>query len=126
MRLLLDEMHAPVVAAELRRLGHDVIAVKERAEMAGSADAELLRVAASDQRAVVTENVKDFAALHKSFLATGNVHAGIVFTHARRFPRRADDYVQTLVTALAAFLSEHDSALDYAWSFVWWLERAAS
>lgn len=125
MKLLLDEMHAPAVAAELRRLGHDVIAVKERAELIGFPDADLWRVATVDRRVIVTENVKDFAALHKAATAAGQPHAGVIFTHSRRFPRGAGSHLQTLVAALAAFLSEHGAALDGAESFVWWLERAA-
>ena len=124
MRLLLDEMHAPAVAAELRRLGHDVVAVKERSELIGLPDAGLLLAATSDERAVVTENVKDFAALHKTAVAAAQRHSGVIFTHSRRFPRGAGDHVQTLVQALAAFLTERAAALGDAESFVWWLENA--
>ena len=35
MKLLLDEMHAPAVAARLRDRGHDAVAVKERADLIG-------------------------------------------------------------------------------------------
>lgn len=126
MKLLLDEMHAPAVAVALRRLGHEALAVKERAEFTGLADPDLLRVAAADQRAIVTENIKDFAALHKESTIAGQPHAGLIFTHSRRFPRGAGDHVRTLVASLAAFLSEHEAALDDAESFVWWLERAES
>ncbi len=64
-------MHAPAVAAELRLLGHDVVAVKERSELVGLPDAELFITAISDGRAIVTENVKDFAALYKPNIAAG-------------------------------------------------------
>ena len=43
MKLLLDEMHAPRVAARLRERGHDAVAVKERAELIGMSDEDLLR-----------------------------------------------------------------------------------
>lgn len=124
MKLLLDEMHAPAVAVELRRLGYDVVAVKERSELVGLADADPLRAAAADRRAIVTENVKDFAALHQSGTASGQPHAGLLFTHPRRFPRGAGDHVQTLVSALAEFLPEQAAVLDDAESFIWWLDRA--
>ena len=124
MKLLLDEMHAPAVAVELRRLGHDVVAVKERPELVGLADADLLGAAAADQRAIVTENVKDFAVLHQTSTAAGQSHWGLLFTHARRFPRGAGDHVQTLVNALAEFLSEQAAVLGDAESFIWWLDRA--
>ncbi len=123
MRLLLDEMHAPAVAVELRRLGHDVLAVKERGEWTGLPDSELLLTAASDERAIVTENVKDFASLHKSITAAVQRHAGVVFTHSRRFPRGAGDYVPELAEALDMFLREHAAAFGEAEPFIWWLER---
>ena len=123
MRLLLDEMHAPAVAVELRRLGHNVLAVKERGEWTGLPDSELLLAAAAEERAIVTENVKDFAALHKSITAAGQRHAGVVFTHSRRFPRGAGDYVQELAEALDSFLREHAAAFGESEPFIWWLER---
>ncbi len=124
MKLLLDEMHGPAVAVGLRRLGHDVVAVKERPELVGLADADLLRAASADRRAIVTENVKDFAALHQASTASGQPHTGLLFTHPRRFPRGVGDHVQTLVNALAEFLSEQAAVLGDAASFIWWLDRA--
>ncbi len=124
MKLLLDEMHAPAAAVGLRRLGHDVVAVKERPELVGLADADLLRAAAADRRAIVTENVKDFVALHLTGTASGRSHAGLLFTHPRRFPRGAGDHVHTLVNALVEFLSEQAAVFGDAESFIWWLDRA--
>lgn len=124
MKLLLDEMHAPRVAARLRDRGHDAVAVKERAELIGMSDEDLLRAATSDERAVVTENVKDFAPLHQHFAAAGQQHSGLIFTHPRRFPRSAPEHVRVLVDALGAFLVEHGPMLDDVESFVWWLEPA--
>ena len=124
MKLLLDEMHAPAVAVELRRLGHDVVAVKERPELVGLADSDLLAVAGADRRVIVTENVKDFAALHKTGTVAGRSHWGLLFTHPRRCPRGAGDHVQSLVNALAEFLSEQAAVLGEAESLIWWLDRA--
>jgi len=124
VRLLLDEMHAPRVAARLRDRGHDAVAVKECAELVGMSDEDLLRVAAADERAVVTENVKDFAPLHQLIAAAGQRHSGLIFTHPRRFPRSAPDHVRVLADALGAFLVEHGPMLEDVGSFVWWLELA--
>ena len=124
MRLLLDEMHTPAVAAALRLRGHDVVAVKERAELEGLPDRDLLRAATLDGRAVVTENIKDFASLHKTSLSLGQPHTGLVFTLSNRFPRSAGHHVQVLVDALEELLSEQAAVLDGAESFVWWLEPA--
>lgn len=124
MRLLLDEMHAPAVAARMRDRGHDAAAVKERADLIGLPDEELLRAATADHRAVVTENVKDFAALHRRISASGQRHSGLVFTHSRRFPRSARNHVRVLADALAVLLDEHGAMLGDVESFIWWLERA--
>lgn len=123
MKLLLDEMHSPKVAALLRHWGHDAVAVKERPDLIGLPDADLLRAATADGRAVATENVKDFAVVHRRILSAGQRHCGLVFTDARRFPRSARNCVPVLADALAALLSEHGFTLDEVESFVWWLER---
>ena len=122
MRLLLDEMHAPRVAARLRERAHDAVAVKECAELIGMSDEDLLRAATVDTRAVVTENVKDFASLHQHLAAAGQQHAGLIFAHPRRFPRSAPNHVQALADALGAFLVEHGPPLEDVGAFVWWLE----
>ena len=124
VKLLLDEMHAPSAAALLRDLGHDAVAVKERADLIGFPDEDLLRASTAEGRAVVTENVKDFAVLHRRITAEGRRHMGLVFTHPRRFPRAGRNHVRVLAEALAMFLSQRGSTLSDAESFVWWLERA--
>ena len=124
MKLLLDEMHAPAVAARLRASGHNAVAVKERPEMIGLPDRELLVLASAEGRALVTENVKDFAALHTSTLVAGERHAGLVFTHPRRFPRHARNHVAVLADALAQFVEANARRLRDVESFVWWLEAA--
>ena len=124
MKLLLDEMHAPTVAGRLRYRGHDAIAVKERADLIGLTDEDLLRAATADGRSIVTENVKDFAALHRSISAAGHQHSGLIFTRPRRFPRSAGNHASVLADSLALFLDEHGAMLDEVESFVWWLEPA--
>lgn len=123
MKLLLDEMYAPAVAALLRDWGHDAIAVTERADLVGMPDEDLVRIATSDDRAVVTENIRDFAGLNLRFSVRGQPHSGLIFALSRRFPRSAQNYVQVLADALASFLSEHGAMLDGVESFVWWLQR---
>lgn len=118
-------MHSPAVAVELRARGLDAIAVKERPDLVGRSDSDLFTVAVDEDLVIVTENVKDFAALHQQSTARGELAAGLVFTHSGRFSRAARSYVSTLSQALAAFLAEHGPGLDDTESFVWWLERAA-
>ena len=59
---LVDEMFPPAVAALLReKYGHDAVHVCE-AGLAGAEDAQVAAAARAEGRAVVTENVADFAA----------------------------------------------------------------
>ena len=124
MKLLLDEMHASKIAAWLRDRGHNAIAVKERVDLIGLADEELLQVATAGGRSLVTENVKDFAALDRRISAAGRQHAGLIFTRPHRFPRSAGNHASVLADSLALLLDEHGATLDEVGSFVWWLERA--
>ncbi|MDE0492783.1 MAG: DUF5615 family PIN-like protein [Acidimicrobiaceae bacterium] len=124
MKLLLDEMYAPGVAALLRDWGHDAVAVKERADLKGLPDRDLVLAATAEGRAVVTENGRDFAALGQRISAAGQRHSGLILASARRFPRTAPNHGRVLADALAALLSERGAMLDGIESFVWWLERA--
>ena len=123
LKLLLDEMHSPAVAATLRGEGFDVVAVKERPDLIGSPDLDLMTAAGREGRVIVTENVKDFAPLQRELAVAGETPASVVFTHPGKFPRSARSCVATLSRALSAFLTRHASELDVESSFVWWLER---
>ena len=85
-RLLLDEMLAPAIAEQLRKAGADAVAVSERAELWQSTDAALLELAATESRVLVTDNVKDFRALEKAWLAQGQLHAGLIYIHSKAYP----------------------------------------
>lgn len=82
VRLLLDEMYPPKLADTLRDKGHDVIAIAASVEFVGSDDATVLDIATGDGRCLVTENVRDFA-----MLVRHTSHGGVLFVHARRWPR---------------------------------------
>lgn len=109
MRLLLDEMISPRIARELRDHGHDVQAVKrDRPDLASRGDRELIRTMATERRAIVTNDIADFQAIHDQLLAAGGEHYGIIFTFDATMPRSRDatpHWVQTL----AALLAEHTS-----------------
>lgn len=61
MRLLLDAMWPPAAAQHLRdELAHDAVHVSE-VGLRAVADSEVATTARSEQRALVTENVADFA-----------------------------------------------------------------
>ncbi|MCI0586900.1 MAG: DUF5615 family PIN-like protein [Planctomycetes bacterium] len=78
-RLLLDEHLHTRLAPVLRSRGYDVVTVSE-AGRSGSSDEDNLRWAARGGRTIATFNAPDFVALHRSFLARGEDHAGIVLS----------------------------------------------
>jgi predicted nuclease of predicted toxin-antitoxin system len=121
VRLLLDEMFSPQLARALRERGHDVVAVGERADLSGPPDAEVLTAATSEKRAMLTEDVADYAALAREYARRGESHHGIVLTSAARFTRRRAG-LGRLVRALDAFLSEQP-ATDALRDETRWLER---
>jgi len=116
---LLDEHHDRAVASKLRERGHDAIAVTERDELMALPDLELLMVAASERRAIVTENVHDFAVAHRWYFDSGMRHYGIIFTERRRY-RRSRASPGILVQALADFLDAHPGEDDLC-DQVYWL-----
>lgn len=118
MKLLLDEMHAPVIADHLQRESFDVVAVAASPSLRGRSDHDLLIHAAADQRALITENVADFMPLATQWAGAGRVHAGLVFTNPQRYNRAALAYPGDLVTALRQFLIDQPIAGE---SWIWWL-----
>jgi len=97
------------VADRLRDLDHDVEAAADDALLRALPDDELLRHAAGSDRAVVTENARDFDRLIRTWAAAGEHHRGVVFTSPRRFHRGSSAYPQNLITALSAILGNPPS-----------------
>ena len=103
MKLLLDEHYSPDIARRLRATGHDVVSVKERKDLTGLPDAELLRRMADEKRTLLTNNVADFLALADQAILTDEGHGGLLFTSDRSMPRRKDAiglFVRVLDTCL--------------------------
>ncbi len=105
MRLLLDVHHSRHAAERLRDEGHDVVAAADDQTLRDAADEELLSLASIDNRALVTENVKDFDRLVRQRAESGTHHGGVIFTSPRRFHRGSSAYPDNLVKALGAFLA---------------------
>lgn len=63
MKLLLDEMLAPDIARELRERGHDVETVAGHPDWASLSGSQLLTVARTERRAIVTNNLRDYRPL---------------------------------------------------------------
>lgn len=113
MKLLLDEVIPPAVAEQLRRRGHDVLAVTERADLRSLPDAQVFAVAQAERRAIVTRDRADYLGIDRSHREAGLTHAGLVLVSSRL----PDAAVGPLVKALAEFLT---SDMAYP-GFVHWL-----
>jgi predicted nuclease of predicted toxin-antitoxin system len=115
VRLLLDEMISPRVARELREQGHDVQAVKkDRPDLTGRSDRELIRQMAAERRAIVTNDIADFLAIHGQILATKDEHYGMIFTFDATLPR-SKAAIPQWIRALSDLLGENapeDSLLN--------------
>ena len=110
VKLLLDTHHSPQAADHLRSEGYDVTAACGDQLLAGLSDEELLRAAAGDGQALVTENARDFDRIVRSWVSAGEHHAGVVFTTPRRYHRGSSGYPQNLLTALPELLSNPPAA----------------
>ena len=114
LRLLLDEHFSPEIARQLRSRGHDVVAARERGELHGLSDRELLAVANAEHRVILTENVADFVELHGQSVLTGEPHGGIVFTSPRGYPRTGRA-IGKLIRALDALLADAPDITGQTW-----------
>ena len=79
MRLLFDaHISAHRVARALRERGHDARALIEERGLDALPDPDVLALAASEGRILVTSNVKDFDPLLRAWVAEGRSHAGCI------------------------------------------------
>jgi predicted nuclease of predicted toxin-antitoxin system len=120
VKALLDEQLSPRIAQLVRDRGHDVQAVGERLDLAGRSDRVILEVAATEERAVITNNVKDFRPLAAERLAHGESHAGLILLPSRRTRTRAA--VEMLASAIDQILREHPDGLV---ATEWWIRPTA-
>ncbi len=109
MKALLDEQLSPRIAELLRDRGHDVQAVVDRRDLAGRSDRAILEIAAAEERAVITNNVKDFRPLAAERLARGESHAGLILLPSTRIRTRGA--VEMLADAIEQILREHPDGM---------------
>jgi predicted nuclease of predicted toxin-antitoxin system len=84
VRALLDEQLSPQIAVLLREAGYDVVAVADREDLVGRSDRIIFEVASGEDRAVVTNNIKDFRPLAAEWLAQGRTHPGLILLPSSR------------------------------------------
>jgi predicted nuclease of predicted toxin-antitoxin system len=118
LRLCLDELYSPKIAAELRARGHDAINVHNRPALLALPDTALLDAMIADERAIVTENAGDFVPLARRLALKGRDHFGLILTSSAALPPSRNT-IGRHVRALDAFLVERpaDDALrnQIAW-----------
>lgn len=108
MRLLLDEHYANEIAVELRAAGHDVVTVSERG-LNGIEDEPLLALASEEDRALLTNNARDFVPIAARWATSGQEHHGILLTSDRSMPR-ARRGIGLFVTTLERLTNAHRGA----------------
>ncbi|MGQ0632349.1 MAG: DUF5615 family PIN-like protein [Sporichthyaceae bacterium] len=86
MKLAMDHHYSTTIAANLRSRGHDVIAAVER-DWHGLGDADLVDACRTESRALLTNNVADFAIIARSLATGGHSHQGLIFTSDTSLPR---------------------------------------
>lgn len=84
MRLLLDEHISPIVAAQLKRLGHDVHALSEYPDLLGLDDMELLAHAMDQGRVFVSADHSTMPTAAQSLSTTRGTHGGVILISPKR------------------------------------------
>jgi Domain of unknown function (DUF5615) len=110
LRLLLDEHFSPEIARQLRARGHDVIAIKERAELIGRADRVHFASMPDQRRAIVTQDLGDFRPLLAQAMRAGMRTYGLVCVPARISLSR--EAIGQVVQALELLLRRHPDEDD--------------
>lgn len=109
MRVLLDEQLSGTIAKLLLDRGLDAQAVVERDDLRQAPDHEVLETASREQRAVVTNNIKDFRPLAAERLADGRGHAGLILLPAAR--SRSRQATAAIAGALEALMRAHPEGI---------------
>jgi hypothetical protein len=103
VKLLIDEMWSAEIARQLRRRGVDAVAATELPQRyRGVPDDLVFERAREDGRAIVTDNVGDYARLVADAAGRGETHHGVVFAVRPAFDRARPGVVGEMVRALAA------------------------
>lgn len=91
-------MYPPALAETLRAAGIDAGTVAQLG-LAGRSDPDVFAAAIAHDRAVLSENVADFARISADHLAAGGHHPGVLIALSSRFSRRPAGYPR-LVAAI--------------------------
>lgn len=82
MRLLLDaHVSGPNIGRRLQEAGHDILALDQEPALEGLDDDEVLALATSEARILVTHNVADFPRILREWATAQRSHAGIILVY---------------------------------------------
>ncbi len=118
MRLLLDaHVSSRRVGRALRDGGHDVLALDEDIALSAVADEEVLRLAAAEDRVVVTYNISDFIRIARRWAEADRHHAGLILVTSRH-----SDY-GTVLRGVVALMMDHAEQADWSDRVVFLAEK---
>jgi hypothetical protein len=109
VKTLLDEQLSPLIARLLRERGLDVVAAAERSDLVEASDREIMETATREQRAVVTNDIKDFRPIAAERLTDGRGHAGLILLPASR--SRSRDATGMLADAIEVLMRAHPGGI---------------
>jgi NADP-dependent 3-hydroxy acid dehydrogenase YdfG len=112
VKALLDEQLSLLIARLLRERGLDVVSAAERSDLIEALDQEVIDTATREQRAVVTNDIKDFRPLAAGRLVDGQGHAGLILLPASRSRRR--NATGTLADAIETVMRAHPKGIPKA------------
>jgi Domain of unknown function (DUF5615) len=82
VRLLLDaHVSGPRVGRRLEQQGHDVRALDQEPALEGLDDDDVLALAATERRILVTHNVADFPRILREWAVAQRGHAGVILVY---------------------------------------------
>jgi hypothetical protein len=83
------------------------MAISESVILRGTQDPGVLEMAAREGQVLLTDNIKDVAALDAIWAAQGRTHAGVLFISSRTYPQN-----RARIGALVAVLEARQSSPD--------------
>lgn len=117
-KLALDHHYSLAIAQQPRERNHDVVAAIER-NWHGDDDETLLEACVGERRALLTNNLRDFAVIARAWTLEDRSHHGLIFTSDTSMPRSRDTngtYTQALDKLLGTHLD-----IDAPKDQIWWL-----